>query len=266
MANEPHELDLPVGDLRVKAGGGLAGHNGLKSITAHLRIQDYLRVRIGVGRPPGRQSGADHVLRRPGRAEATELAIVVQEAADAVEAILADGVDAAMGRFKLVLTYAAENATEEAFAPLLKDAWGELGVDVELKPMLFNQQWEWAKSDPPNAQDVFLLLYWPTYSDAGADNLWSMFHSSEKPFFNLSYWKNEKFDQLVDDAISKTVTDPETAQKEYIEAMNLLVDEAPGLFFFDTMAIFIIPNHIQGFQYNLNYPFVQYFFYDLYTE
>ena len=93
------ELDLPVGYLRVKAGGGLAGHNGLKSITAHLRTQDYLRVRIGVGRPPGRQSGADHVLRRPGRAEATELAIVVQEAADAVEAILADGVDAAMGRF-----------------------------------------------------------------------------------------------------------------------------------------------------------------------
>jgi ABC-type oligopeptide transport system substrate-binding subunit len=144
--------------------------------------------------------------------------------------------------------------------------WGELGVDVELKPMLFNQQWELAKSDPPNAQDVFLLLYWPTYSDAGADNLWSMFHSSEKPFFNLSYWKNEKFDQLVDDAIAKTVTDPETAQQEYIEAMNLLVDEAPGLFFFDTMAIFIIPNYIEGFQYNLNYPFVQYFFYDLYTE
>ena len=170
------------------------------------------------------------------------------------------------GGFRLVLTYAAENATEEAFAPLLKDAWGELGVDVELKPMLFNQQWEWAKSDPPNAQDVFLLLYWPTYSDAGADNLWSMFHSSEKPFFNLSYWKNEKFDQLVDDAIAKTVTDPETAQQEYIEAMNLLVDEAPGLFFFDTMAIFIIPDYIKGFQYNLNYPFVQYFFYDLYTE
>ena len=93
------ELDLPVGGLRIKAGGGLAGHNGLRSITAHLKTQDYLRVRIGVGRPPGRRSGADHVLRRPGRAEADELDIVVQEAADAVEAVLADGVDAAMGRF-----------------------------------------------------------------------------------------------------------------------------------------------------------------------
>lgn len=92
------ELDLPVGGLRVKDGGGLAGHNGLKSITEHLRTRDYLRVRIGVGKPPGRQSGADHVLRRPGRAEAAELGVVIQEAADAVEAILAEGVDATMGR------------------------------------------------------------------------------------------------------------------------------------------------------------------------
>ena len=92
------EMDLPVGGLRVKAGGGLAGHNGLKSITAHLKTQDYLRVRIGVGRPPGRQSGADHVLRRPGKAEAAELGVVVQEAADAVESILANGVDTTMGR------------------------------------------------------------------------------------------------------------------------------------------------------------------------
>ena len=92
------ELDLPVGGLRVKAGGGMAGHNGLKSITAHLKTQDYLRIRIGVGRPPGRQSGADYVLRRPGKAEAAELGVSVQEAADAVEAILAEGVDATMGR------------------------------------------------------------------------------------------------------------------------------------------------------------------------
>ncbi len=92
------ELDLPVGSLRVKVGGGMAGHNGLKSITAHLKTQDYLRIRIGVGRPPGRQAGADYVLRRPGKAEVAELGVIVQEAADAVEAVLAEGVDATMGR------------------------------------------------------------------------------------------------------------------------------------------------------------------------
>lgn len=93
------ELDLPVGRLKVKLGGGLAGHNGLKSITAHLHTQDYGRIRIGVGKPPGSRAGADHVLRRPGAKERTELDVVVQEAADAVELILRDGYEAAMTRY-----------------------------------------------------------------------------------------------------------------------------------------------------------------------
>jgi peptide/nickel transport system substrate-binding protein len=93
-----------------------------------------------------------------------------------------------------------------------------------------------------------------------------MFHSSDAPFFNLSYWKNEEFDSTLDEAIAKTVTDPETSQQLYIDAMNLLVDEAPGVFYFDTQAIFIIPNYIKGFQYNLNYPFVHYFFYELSSD
>lgn len=167
------------------------------------------------------------------------------------------------GGFSLRLTYAAENDTEAAFAPLIKDSFAQIGVDVTLEAIAFNQQWEEAKSDPANAQDMFLLLYWPTYSDAGSDNLWSMFYYTEKPFFNLSYWNNPDFNALVDEAIGATVSDPETSQAKYVEAMNLLVEEAPGLFFFDTKAVFIIPKHIEGFQYNLNYPFVQYFFYDL---
>ena len=167
------------------------------------------------------------------------------------------------GGFDLRLTYAAENDTEAAFAPLIKDSFEQIGVNVTLEAIAFNQQWEEAKSDPANAQDMFLLLYWPTYSDAGSDNLWSMFYYTEAPFFNLSYWNNPDFNALVDEAIGATVSDPVTSQEKYVEAMNLLVDEAPGLFFFDTKAVFIIPNHIEGFQYNLNYPFVQYFFYDL---
>ncbi|MBU4226401.1 MAG: ABC transporter substrate-binding protein [Chloroflexi bacterium] len=167
------------------------------------------------------------------------------------------------GGFSLKLTYAAENDAEAAFAPLIKDSFAQLGVDVTIEPMLWSQQWALSKSDPANAQDMFLLLYWPTYSDAGSDNLWSMFYWTAKPFFNLSYWKNDQFMALVDEAIAKTVTDPATSQVKYIEAMNLLVDEAPGLFFFDTMAVFVIPTYIEGFKYNLNYPFTQYFFYQL---
>jgi len=93
------ELDLPVGGLRIKENGGLAGHNGLRSIAAHLKTEAFLRVRIGVGKPPGRQKGADYVLRRPPKAEAVGLGAKVVDAADAVEAILADGVEVAMARF-----------------------------------------------------------------------------------------------------------------------------------------------------------------------
>jgi peptidyl-tRNA hydrolase, PTH1 family len=93
------ELDLEVGRLKVKMGGGLAGHNGLKSIVAHLKSDGFVRVRIGIGKPPGKQYGADHVLRRPSKKQQEELAVTIQEAADAVELILTDGPVAAMNRF-----------------------------------------------------------------------------------------------------------------------------------------------------------------------
>jgi PTH1 family peptidyl-tRNA hydrolase len=92
------ELDLPPGRVKLKHGGGLAGHNGLKSIKAHLHSDAFRRVRIGVGKPPGRQSGADYVLRRLGKADQAELDVAIVEAADAVESILVDGFDAAMNR------------------------------------------------------------------------------------------------------------------------------------------------------------------------
>ena len=90
------ELDLPVGGLKLKEGGGLAGHNGLRSIKAHLHTDSFVRVRIGVGKPPSKEQGANHVLRRPGKKDQVELDIAVVEAADAVEMIVRDGVAAAM--------------------------------------------------------------------------------------------------------------------------------------------------------------------------
>ena len=93
------ELDLPPGRVKVKVGGGLAGHNGLKSIEAHLHTRDFTRVRIGVGKPPGgKEQGVGHVLSRVSGATKELLAVAVAEAADAVESILTDGVDAAMAR------------------------------------------------------------------------------------------------------------------------------------------------------------------------
>lgn len=93
------ELDLPQGRVKVKVGGGLAGHNGLRSLDQHLHTRDFVRVRIGVGKPPGGAGkGADWVLSKVSGATRTELAIACEHAADAVESILAEGIDATMQR------------------------------------------------------------------------------------------------------------------------------------------------------------------------
>ncbi|MCL1594919.1 MAG: ABC transporter substrate-binding protein [Actinomycetia bacterium] len=169
------------------------------------------------------------------------------------EAGLADG-------FSLRLTYAAENEIEGRFAPVLQAAFAEIGVDLQVEAIGFGQQWEEAKSDPANAQDMFVVLYWPTYADAGTDNLWSLFRSSEAPFFNLSYWNNPTYDKLIDDAGALTVTDPDESFRLYGEAQTLLVDEAPGVFFFDADAVYVVPDHVSGFDYNMNYPFSLFFY------
>lgn len=93
------ELDLPPGRIRVKVGGGVAGHKGLESVRAHLHTADFVRVRIGIGKPPGRQAGADYVLRRPGKADRDLLGVAVETAADAVEVLVAEGAEAAMNRY-----------------------------------------------------------------------------------------------------------------------------------------------------------------------
>jgi len=93
------ELDLPLAALRVKEGGGLAGHNGLRSIRAHLHSTDFLRIRIGIGKPPHQDRGVDHVLSRFSKRDRAEVDVTIEQAADAVEVIATEGVAAAMNRF-----------------------------------------------------------------------------------------------------------------------------------------------------------------------
>ena len=90
------ELDLAPGTVRVKVGGGLAGHNGLRSLQSHLHTTDFVRVRIGVGKPPSASQGANHVLNRPPQAVRALLEVSIEVAADAVERLARDGIDAAM--------------------------------------------------------------------------------------------------------------------------------------------------------------------------
>lgn len=93
------ELDIPFGDVRLKMGGGEGGHNGLRDLTRALGTKDYLRVRVGVGRPPGRMDTADYVLKDFAPAERKELPFLLDSAADAVEMLIAEGLLAAQGKF-----------------------------------------------------------------------------------------------------------------------------------------------------------------------
>ena len=92
------ELDIPPGRIKLKAGGGLGGHHGLESIRNHLRTADFLRLRIGIGKPPSKEEGADHVLSRPPPEERKLLEEAAERAGDAVLSIAADGFDFAVSQ------------------------------------------------------------------------------------------------------------------------------------------------------------------------
>jgi PTH1 family peptidyl-tRNA hydrolase len=93
------ELDIPFGRVQLKVGGGVAGHNGLRSLASHLSTRDFGRVRIGISRPAGRRDAADWVLSDFSRAERVELQPILERAADAVERIAERGFEAAMNEF-----------------------------------------------------------------------------------------------------------------------------------------------------------------------
>ena len=93
------EIDIPFNTIKLKRGGGEGGHNGLRDMSKALGTKDYFRVRVGVGRPPGRMDTADYVLKDFPPSEAKELPFLIGDAADAVELLLSDGLTAAQQKF-----------------------------------------------------------------------------------------------------------------------------------------------------------------------
>jgi PTH1 family peptidyl-tRNA hydrolase len=89
------ELDIPFSEVRLKCGGGEGGHNGLRSVTKSVGTRDYLRVRVGIGRPPGRMDPTDFLLHDFSSTERSEVPLLISDAADAVEKLVAEGLVAA---------------------------------------------------------------------------------------------------------------------------------------------------------------------------
>jgi len=162
----------------------------------------------------------------------------------------------------LVFTYAAQNAAEQSFAPLVKESLAEIGIDVEIRPMMWTAQWELMKSGADKGQDLGALLWWPTFNDA-YETLSSLWATEEKPFFNFSYHSNPEFDELISTAYA--TPDPEEAQKLYEQAQEILIDEAVSAFLFDVQTAIPMRENIQGVTINPSYPKVT-FYYDIWKE
>lgn len=138
--------------------------------------------------------------------------------------------------FDLTLVFASDSAFGPKIAPLIKEAFGKIGVNVKLQGMLFNQGWAQAKGPEDKRQDLFVMMWWPGYPH-GIDNLYPCFHSEDEVVFNLGYYYNEDYDALIDEAFSLEVTDPEKAFDLYQQAQEMLVEEAPAVYFFDAETV-----------------------------
>ncbi len=163
---------------------------------------------------------------------------------------------------KVVFTYASENAVEKAFAPLVKEELGKIGIQVEIRPMNWTAQWDLMKGGPEKAQDMAALLWWPTFSDP-YETLYSLWHAEKKPYWNFAYYKNPEFDKTILAAYS--TPDGKKAQELYSKAQKMLIDDAPSIFLVDVQRPVFKSRKLKGYVINPNYPRVP-FWYSMYKE
>ena len=168
------------------------------------------------------------------------------------------------GGFKLLLTYTQGDEAEAKVAEILKAEWKKLGIDLEIRPMNWEQQWALAKSDPQKAQDILIMYWWPTYPTP-YDFLFNMFHCEEEINFNLAYYCNEEFDKLIDEAVTLEGVNPEKAKELYRKAEEILIEDAPAVFLYNPDDIYVYNKGITGFKDNPGYPQVV-FFYELHKS
>jgi peptide/nickel transport system substrate-binding protein len=127
--------------------------------------------------------------------------------------------------------------------------------------MSWEAQWDLGKSDPANAQDIFLLYWWPDFISP-ITFLYSMFYTEEETLFNLGYYSNPEYDDLILAADAISGSDREQATEMFIQAQEILMEDAPGIFFYDLANTHAGRSDLQGYQDNPGYPHVV-FFYDL---
>jgi len=159
------------------------------------------------------------------------------------------------GGFKLLMTYSSGDLDEQQLGELWKAELAKLGIELEVQGMNWEAQWDLSKSDPLQAQDIFVMYWWPDYVSPFSF-LYSMFHSEESILFNLGYYSNQEFDKLVEDGDVMTGVDKEKAAEMFIQAQQILLDDGVSLFFYDVKNIHVARVDIKGFVDNPAYPHV----------
>ncbi len=167
------------------------------------------------------------------------------------------------GELSLLLTYMAGDESEKKSAELYKAELSKIGVELEIRAMPWETQWEMAMNeDPDQRQDIFVMYWWPDTSSPYSW-LYSLYHTEEEILFNMSYYANEEFDTIIDNAAEISGTDIVKAEEEFIRAQEILIEDSPSIFMYDREEVWAINSTFKGFKYNPSYPLVV-FFYDCY--
>jgi peptide/nickel transport system substrate-binding protein len=159
------------------------------------------------------------------------------------------------GGFDLLMTYATGDLDEQQVGELWKAELAKLGINLEVRAMEWEPQWDLALSDPLTAQDIFVFYWWPTYVTP-YDFLFNMFHCEETPLFNLGYYCDPAFDELIDSADMLSGSDLEGSIELFSEAQASLVEEAGAAFFYDRPNNHVLRSDIKGYVDNPAYPHV----------
>jgi len=159
------------------------------------------------------------------------------------------------GGFDLLYTFATGDMDEQQLGELWKAELAKLGINLEVRALNWEAQWALAMSGPENAQDIFVMYWWPDYVSPYSF-LFSMFHSEEEILFNLCYYRNPEFDDLIDTANALSGSDREKAEELFIQAQEILIEDVASLFFYDVANTHLARSDVKGFVDNPAYPHV----------
>lgn len=169
------------------------------------------------------------------------------------------------GELKLLLTYMSGDEAEKKAAELYKAELSKIGVELEIRAMPWESQWEMAMdTNAQNRQDILMMYWWPDTSSPYSW-LYSLYHTEEDILFNLSYYYNKDFDEIIDNAYALSGEDLNASEQEFVRAQEILVEDSPSIFMFDKEDVWVLNSSLKGFKPNPAYPLVVYF-YDCYRK